>query len=278
MQSRVDLALRSMDVAISATKPKYVFGLFSGGGDSTVACHVAARHDSFDGVVFIDTGTALPGVIEHVYQTAGEQNWWVNVARSPQTYEDMIREHGLPGPGQHSTAYVRLKEKALDAFVRLNCSKCSNYTRHRKHDTIMWVSGARSAESVRRMGQSDWVTVDGSQVWVNPILDWDNSLCRAYREMCDLPTSDVAALVHRSGECNCGTYAAKGERDMLCSFFPEFGQQIENWEALAREHGHFHAARWGEKPLKQLPGQTELVPRHQIACSDCAGRVEAEMT
>lgn len=272
MRVRVELALRTLDVAIAATKPTHVLALFSGGGDSTVAAHVAARHPRFGGVVFIDTGTSLPGVFDHVESVAEGQIWQLDIAKSPQSYEDMIREHGLPGPGMHPTTYVRLKEKALDFHVRSLCSRCQAGEKHRKHDTVLWVSGARSAESVRRMGHSEWVVVDGSQVWVNPILDWDNSECRAYREMCALPTSDVAAMIHRSGECNCGTYAASGEREMLCSLYPDFAKRIEGWEALAREHGHNHAARWGERPTKKLPGQIELVPRHQIACSDCEGR------
>lgn len=274
LAARVKLAMRTLDVAIAAAKPTHVLALFSGGGDSTVAAHVAARHTRFDGAVFIDTGTSLPGVVEHAHAVAAAEGWKLAIAKSPQSYEDMIREHGLPGPGMHPTAYVRLKEKALDAHVRNLCTRCQAGERHVKHDTVMWVSGARSSESVRRMGQSGWMVVDGSQVWVNPILDWDNSECRAYRDLCGLPTSDVAALIHRSGECNCGTYASEGERDMLRGFYPEFAKQIDDWEALAREHGHHHAAVWGERPKKR--SESVVVALHPrcgaLACSDCEAK------
>lgn len=267
---RIALALRALDVAIAGSEPARVLALFSGGGDSTVAAHIAARHPRFDGAVFIDTGTSLPGVQTHAESVAAAQGWPLTVIRSPETYEDMIRRDGLPGPGMHPTAYVRLKESALDEHVKALCSRCAAGKRHRKHDTVLWISGARAAESVRRMGHGDWMAFDGAQVWVNPILDWTTVACRDYRDAHDLPTSDVAALIHRSGECNCGTYAAKGEREMLCALFPEFAERIAGWEALALATGNDHACRWGQRPLKKRPGQLQLVPRVGArACSDC---------
>jgi 3'-phosphoadenosine 5'-phosphosulfate sulfotransferase (PAPS reductase)/FAD synthetase len=269
------LARRTLDIAIAEWKPIRVFALFSGGGDSMVAAHVVSRDARFSGCVFIDTGTSLPGVIEHAQEVCRDYGWPLHIIQSPQTYEDMIREYGLPGPGQHPTAYVRLKEKALDAFVRANCPRCKAGERHSKHGQILWVSGARQDESVRRMGNAtDFVVRDGSQVWVNPILDWSESDCVRYRALYGLEKSDVAALVHRSGECNCGTYAQPGEREMLCALFPEFAEKVAGWESLAVEHGHGHAAVWGKRPTKHS-GQLTLTPRHQIACSDCAGRVSS---
>lgn len=267
----IRLGLRAIDVAIAGCSPTHVLALFSGGSDSIVATHVAAQHPRFDGAVFIDTGTALPGVREHAEAVCADQGWPLTVIRSPETYEDMIREHGLPGPGKHGTAYVRLKEKALDAHVRTLCSKCQDGNkRHRKHDTVLWVSGARTDESKRRMGTATWMTVDGAQVWVNPILDWLSYQCSDYRRFYDLPVSFVSALIHRSGECNCGTYKADNEREMLCALFPEFAAQLDAWERLALESGHEHACRWGERPLVERPGQLELVPRvGALACSDC---------
>lgn len=268
---QLGLAMRTLDIAISEHAPLRVFALFSGGGDSLVAAHLAARDARFSGCVFIDTGTSIPGVKEHVEATCAERGWPLHIIRSPDSYEDMIREHGLPGPGQHGTAYVRLKESALDEFVRECCPRCKKGERHRKHGTIVWVSGVRAEESVRRMGNaSSFIVRDGSQVWVNPILDWDEAMCATYRERFGLRKSDIAALIHRSGECNCGTFASKGERAMLCALFPEFREKVEEWESLAIASGKAHACVWGERPLKIIPGQQTLVPRAgALACSDC---------
>lgn len=45
-------------------KPVAVWCLFSGGNDSTVLAHRCREH--YDGLAFIDTGTAVPGVTEFV--------------------------------------------------------------------------------------------------------------------------------------------------------------------------------------------------------------------
>lgn len=271
LTDRVAAALRVLDDAITKYEPQHVFALFSGGGDSTVSAHVASKHPRFNGAAYIDTGTSLPGVLDHVERVCYDQLWPLEVLRSPQTYEDMIREYGLPGPGQHGSAYVRLKEKALDQFVRDLCQLCIREEKHREHQRIMWISGSRASESERRMrNATEAVEKDGSQIWVNIILDWTSQMCADYRDLHGLPTSDVAALIHRSGECNCGTYAQPGEKEMLCAMFPEFAERVAAWENLALEHGHHYAAVWGQRPLKVHRDQVVLIPRGKArACSDC---------
>ena len=110
-------------------------------------------------------------------------------------------------------------------------------------------------------------------MWVNAILDWSAADCETYRDRHGLTKSDVAALIHRSGECNCGTYAQPGEKAMLCALFPEFAEQVAEWENLALDHGHHHAAVWGQKPLRVHRDQTQLIPRGRArACTDCERR------
>lgn len=262
-----------LTAAIAEHHPSHVYALFSGGGDSIVATHIASQHPRFDGCLFVDTGTALPGVREHVEAVCDAFGWPLVVRQPPEPYEQIIREAGLPGPGQHDTAYVRLKERVFDRFVAELCSRCDG-GRCSRHDRVIWVSGSRQQESKRRMRNATLpVERDGSQVWVNVILDWTAEAVAAYREAHRLPLSDVAALVHRSGECNCGTYAQPGERAFLCSLFPAFAQRVIAWEALALEHGHHYAATWGQRPLNVHRDQMQLLPRGRAyACSDCAAR------
>ena len=49
-------------------KPVATWCLFSGGNDSTVLAHRCREH--YDGLAFIDTGTAVPGVAEFVTEFA----------------------------------------------------------------------------------------------------------------------------------------------------------------------------------------------------------------
>lgn len=274
MRDRVALALRLLDDAITEHKPARVVPLFSGGSDSSVSTHIAFRRPDVTTCLFVNTGTALPGVVEHAHATAERFGWALHERCPPDPYEQMIRAHGLPGPGQHGTAYVRLKERTFDGYAAELCSRCDGIgTGCARHDLVMWVTGSRQSESERRMRNATApVERVGSQIWVNVIYDWTPQQTAAYRQLHDLPLSDVAALVHRSGECNCGTYAQPGERAMLRGLFPGF---IDDWESIALEHGHHHAATWGQRPLKVHRDQEQLIPRggYARACTDCASHV-----
>jgi 3'-phosphoadenosine 5'-phosphosulfate sulfotransferase (PAPS reductase)/FAD synthetase len=165
-------------------------------------------------------------------------------------YDLMVREHGFPGPASHRFAYVRLKERGVDALVRESKTKRS--------DRIMLLTGVRRSESVRRMGTTEPVRRDGAQVWVAPLIDWTDQDMRDYRVANRIEQSDVAALLHRSGECSCGAFAKPGEREELRSLFPTwFEQRIAPLEA---ETGQ----TWGDR-YQHDAKPTEAGPM----CSDC---------
>lgn len=226
-----------MRSAIKEHSPVKIFCLVSGGNDSTAA--LIASREYVDAAVYIDTGTSLPGVEDHARYVSEKVGVPFMVSRAPQgEFERMVRDHGFPGPRQHRIAYVRLKERALDDLVR-------NHKSHRL-DRIMLVTGVRRQESSRRMGTSVPVSRSGAKVWVAPIIDYSKSEAAALRVAEGISQSDVAALCHRSGECNCGAYAAPGEREMLKSLFPSwFAQNIERLEEIAKDAGHGDLAKWG---------------------------------
>jgi hypothetical protein len=103
-------------------------------------------------------------------------------------------------------------------------------------------------------------------VFVNPLIDWTDAQMRAYRVEHALPESDVAALIHRSGECNCGAFAAPGEREMLRSLWPDwFERTIASLEREAEAAG-IPACRWGERPADVSAGDAGPM------CSSCEWR------
>jgi len=65
------------------------YALVSGGGDSTAAALRAEEDPHFAGVVYIDTGTALPGVREHVELLAAKRGWPLAVLESRDTTETL---------------------------------------------------------------------------------------------------------------------------------------------------------------------------------------------
>ncbi len=255
--------------AIVEHDPSKVFVLLSGGNDSTVLTSWARRAfgDKIDAAVFIDTGTSIepdpadpsdttPSVREFVEAFCANRHLPLIVLEAGDAYQRMVREHGVPGPGAHRYPYVNLKERQLDRLIREH--------KTRWNDRIMLLTGARRLESQRRMGQAVPVKRDGCTVWVNPLIDWTATDMRAYRERHGLEESPVAALLHRSGECNCGAFAEPGEREMLRSLVPQwFERVIVGAEAAARAHGKW--ANWGQRP-PHARDREDLGP----LCNGCA--------
>ncbi len=227
--------------------------LFSGGGDSTACLHYALEHGYVDEAAFVDTGTALPGVRDHAVKVCADWGMPLTIWEAGDEFERMVLDPrmGFPGPAQHNRAYNRLKERQ---FRKLTASKKSRW-----RDRVLFVSGVRRHESNRRADRPH-VSRAGATVWANPLTDWTDERMRAYRREHDLPVSDVAALMHQSGECGCGAFAAPGEREMRCSLFPEWGRWLEDLESRAEAAGVPHC-RWGERPGVATPGGP--------ACSSC---------
>lgn len=225
--------------AMAEHRPTHVFALFSGGNDSTVLLHWARQLGKrLDAAVFIDTGTALPGVREFVENFCDRYEVPLKVYAAGDEYRRMVEEHGFPGRGAHRYPYIRLKERQIDALVKDH--------KQRWRDRIMLLTGVRAAESVRRMGHVAPVQREGAKLWVAPLIDWTNEDMRAYRAEHNLPQSDVAALMHRSGECNCGAFASDGERQDLQTFFPDWwAEHIEPLETALRDRGE-HRCEWGK--------------------------------
>lgn len=257
--------------AIVEHEPSKVFVLFSGGGDSSVLLSWAKIQfgHRIDGAVFIDTGTSIepdpddpsdttPSVRE--FAEAFAENRGVPFIRldAGNAYRRMCLKYGVPGPGAHKYAYVWLKERQIDRLIR----------EHKTHrcDRILLLAGARRDESVRRMSTSEPLRRDGCQVWVNPLIDWTNQDMRAYRARYDMEQSPVAALLHRSGECNCGAYG-EGEREMLRALFRRwFDRVIAPLEDECERRGL--PCVWGKRWEKPVGDETGPL------CNDCAPQLD----
>ena len=100
-------------------------------------------------------------------------------------------------------------------------------------------------------------------VFANPLIDWTARQMADYRDEHRLPQSNVAALLHRSGECNCGSFAQPGERGMLSQLWPDwFDRTIGSLEREAEAAG-ISACRWGEQP----PSVEDVIAGP--LCTDC---------
>jgi 3'-phosphoadenosine 5'-phosphosulfate sulfotransferase (PAPS reductase)/FAD synthetase len=217
----------------------------------------------------------------------GDDLWWrryrVTAARHrrPFSIEDMIAEdrqagrvsserygqapYGFPGKGQHSKAYSRLKERRIEEILR------ETKEGHPRTSTVLFLSGIRRGES-RRRAKREPLTERGSAKFCNPLIDWTARDIGDYRSQAGTPQSDVAALMHRSGECNCGAFARAGEeRALMRTFWPQWwAETIEALEAEAEARG-VRWCRWGGYDLQgnQAAGSAK---DPGLLCANCPAR------
>ena len=177
---------------------------------------------------------------------------------------------GFPGPAGHRFAYVRLKDRQVEQLVREAKAEHGGGGRAAR---VMLLTGVRIHESGRRKmttAAQGFYERRGNQLWVNPLYDWTNERMRRYRAEHSLPESDVAAMIHRSGECNCGAFAGEGEREELRSIYPDWWHApggIAELEAEARRRG-IAGCVWGQRPPGERPSTVGPM------CSDCQLRLE----
>jgi 3'-phosphoadenosine 5'-phosphosulfate sulfotransferase (PAPS reductase)/FAD synthetase len=271
--------------AIDQHKPKAVFGLFSGGHDSLTATYVASQHPKFTAAVHINTGIGIEATRDFVRKTCEKQNWKLLEYKAtentdaegnpdPQNYDDLVLQHGFPGPFMHNKMYNRLKERQLRRLER-------DYGATAK-DPIMYVSGVRSQESVRRMRHTQVMQAEGRRIWVAPIHDFTKDDCGEVIKQAGLEFNPVVLHTGKSGECLCGAYAHPGELDEM-RFWSETRPAYERIIELQKKvNAVGFPWGWEEQPPKwwkeKKSGQTFMLdydsdaPQH--LCWSCNKRQE----
>lgn len=257
----ISAALHVVEEAYAEYQPSHVFALFSGGHDSLCATAIAARHPAFSGAAHMNTGVGIEATREFVRSTCAEREWpLLEYHPDGKTYRELVIEKGMPnGPKSHNTMYFWLKQRQVRRLVR-------EHKTHR-HDRVMLVTGIRTDESTRRMAAALSVPVrrEGCQLWVNPILDWSKSDCHDLMDEDGLVRNQVVDLLHRSGECLCGSLANRlVEMPEIERWYPETAAELRRYEELAREHGHLEDV-WA----RRLPAKINRMQTRLELCSSC---------
>lgn len=249
--------------AIGKYRPYKVFALFSSGNDSVCAAHIASQSKQFDGVVFLDTGIKIRQALDHARAVALRFGWNFQVVKTPESYEDIVRQHGFPGPAAHKFMYIMLKERAIDRLLR--------ETKTHRNQRIMLITGVRSYESRRRMvSVTSPIVKQKAKVWVAPMWEWTDEIKAEYTKIHDLPQNPIKPILHVSGDCLCGAYNDKGDLAILKAFYPEEAEQIEQ---LQKEVTKKFPWNWDEAPpdwWKQYQkGQMFLSNEFMPLCWNC---------
>jgi hypothetical protein len=231
-------------------KPVATFALFSGGDGSLAATHWSMNNVPGCQVAHIDTGIGIPQTQEFVRDTCEREGWPLTVVRAKedcgQDYDQIVLEHGFPGPASHRFMYIRLKERAIEALVRQN-------KRWRSREKVMLLTGICHDDSERRSGYGgDIIKFNGAQMWVNHMYWAGKSWMHNYIASNAIPRSPVAELLGMSGECLCGAFASKGELAAVRVACPSVADRIEN---LQRRVHSIHPWGWEDHPPKKRDDQ-----------------------
>lgn len=245
--------------------------LFSGGNDSTTLAHLF-RHDA-DYAAHANTTVGIEQTRDFVRNTCEE--WGLPLIerkppRESDRYRALVLDKGFPGPAMHFKMFTRLKERAL---MQIRSELVANPRKER----VVFLAGRRRTESQRR---ANVPTVErrGSTVWVSPLVNWTKLDLNTYRLMAgDVPRNEASDLIHMSGECLCGAFAAPGEREEIDQWFPVALDEIRELEALIADRDDIPEHRktwgWGADPAKKaLDGAPS---KSGLLCSSCDDRFQA---
>lgn len=229
--------------AIVDHDPYAVVLMLSGGDDSMTAGYVAKSLGiKVDFVLHGVTGTGIPEANEFARLVAPQFSDGYIEADAGDKYERYVLRKGFFGVGldpAHKFAYHVLKK---ENFVHALSVNIRQRKRGRK---IILLNGARRQESDnRRRRLIDPIRVDGSNIWVNIINEWSKRDCLDFIRDSGGQRSPVAALLHRSGECLCGTTQTTETRMEASFFFPAWGKWLDDLESRVAKKGF--CWKWGE--------------------------------
>lgn len=298
MNERIDISAKLYDYAVSKYDPYVKIALVSGGDDSITMLEVLRLVGRVDYVVHVDTTCGLQETTRFVERYCDKNKLELLIPRTPEeTYEEIVLQCGFPGPAQHGTMYIRLKERALrtiqrrfqleNSFCRIhswdtphkngnrriplefNSDWIGNETlaQVKKPRTLMYFTGARRDESIRRMSTVQDISKDGNVVWVNLIADWTKTDIHNFQQTQQIERNPVSILVGMSGECGCGSFADQGELALKTSLFKHDKsiRLIHRLQDDLKKMGHKYCM-WGHRGNNDAIGSDQV---NQPLCSTC---------
>lgn len=240
-----------------------VFALCSGGKDSVVTTHLVMRAVELYGykrpvVVYLDTGTGVQAQREYVEELCDTFEWQMWVLRTHENYEDLVREHGFPGPSQHLKMYTALKERQLSKLATVS-------------DDAHFYTGVRRSESRNRMGRVEERTEAERWTWHAPIHDWEEEEVWDYLRLHpEIPHNPDWHSGGRATDCLCGAYATPEELIGLEADHPDAARRIQQLEAAVQGKGEKSYWGWGGmNQEEQRAARAEDNPQQMTLCSSC---------
>lgn len=235
-------------------RTKY-YSLFSGGKDSMTVAHKLAESGKLEKIVHIKTGVGLSMTTDFVHDICQEYGWKYQIIEPTPifTYASHVMQYGFPGPGFHNKIMGKLKFKTMRDFA---------LSADRKNHCL--ISGVRKFESDRRNAKYPYPIISEGSLWFcSPIFYYTNEEVQKYVMVNELKTSPAyKAGLSTSGECMCGSFAGRGEKELIRQLDPKLADYIKWLEDGIQRFGTSHAKeypKWGgQTKMSELEQQQQL--------------------
>lgn len=281
MNQLIDQSQEIINQALTNYKPYATILMLSGGHDSLLAYHVAkSLNVPLTHILHGITGTGIQETANFARKVAEDSGLTYLEANAGDAYERYILRKGFFGIGEtaHSYAYHVLKRehfgKTISKYIR----------RGQRGRQILLINGARIQESTRRKQLLNQpIRQDTNNIWVNIVHYWGALERNDF--LSEYPHNPVYEILHRSGECLCGTTQRPFEetRKEVSYWFPPWGQWLNDLEKEACNRGF--CWKWGEdlpnylkvqkKQQKQInQGQLTMGEEWLPMCQTCIANME----
>lgn len=254
--------------AYNEHNPSLVVCSYSGGYDSMVATHKAlawAKANQHENIITIavDTRIHADGWKEYVTNSAkalGCERLEIWQTTMLDKWIKDVQERGFAyRKAQHKIYFYYLKQNAFRAVVA--------YYKQHIHDRIMFVTGVRRSESKERALTPECERI-GSNVWCNPLVNWNEFDVHQYRIDHNLPENPFYAITNNSGDCLCNWHTNISLEQVT-------GEALKIIEPLDTECRAKFGYGYGQEPsllMKQeVAGQMPLFEYNDIPnlCASC---------
>lgn len=204
---------------ISKYNPSKILVGFTGGSDSLTLLHLMKESGVPFQPFFCNVGIGIHEQWEFIREYCKAQDLQlIEQGVVYKTYKQMVIQNGFPGAAMHTLMYRNLKEKSI-RFINNHFNK----------DAIV-ISGVRVSESQRRkINVSKPIQVIDGIKWVSPMMNWDEDDKDEFLDDRKIEKSPVSKCFGMSGECMCGAYNVKGEKQKLkdCGYLSTYNQIVE---------------------------------------------------
>ena len=234
------LSKETVDRAITDYSPYAIIVMMSGGHDSLLAYHVAKILNApithfMHGI----TGTGILETTDFARKLAERSGLSYLEANAKDNYEQYVLRKGFFGIGHlaHAFSYHLLKRQQFRSEISRNIRQ------GQRNRNVLLINGARKQESINRKNSMIGpIKKDGSDIWVNIVNDW--SAIDRNNFLNDYEHNPVYDLIHRSGECLCGTMQSWETKKEVSYWFPKWGEWLSELEKRACQRGF--CWKWGE--------------------------------